>query len=299
MTPELFLMQSLNKLDKAALSENFWFRTERRRENWDWWTVLRVSSCESKWQWMIWASKTLFIIKQLDIWINFQLNVESEVIRRCFSFTKLCSMIGPENSRNPLDQSNLKLNSTATWSFVFSRASSSFLVFTLSSHWLASDKVNLFSDWTLGLLWYWFSTLNGKFLLSPDGVASRGNLIPPNGVLVCHVAFPSHLVKNPRIWGPLFGINPAVFQLELCYWKPSLWLSQNSGSTEVLCCVGSDILHNETFWSPWLVVEYWTIIRSILNTCLSASFVICQHQRTRCSSNLNRSFLQNVRKIPQ
>ena len=198
-------------------------------------------------------------------------------------------MIGSENSRNPLDQSNVKLKSTTTWSFVFSRASSSFLVFTLSFHWLASDKVELFSDWTLELPWYWFSTLNRKFLLSPDGVASRCNLIPPNRVLVCHVAFPqfSSCEKSSNLRSSVRN-------------KPRrLWLSQNSGSTEVLCCVGSDILHNETFWSPWLVVEYWTIIRSILNTCLSASFVICQHQRTRCSYNLNRSFLQNVRKIPQ
>ena len=198
-------------------------------------------------------------------------------------------MIGPENSRNPLDQSNVKLKSTAPWSFVFSRASRSFLVFTLSFHWLASDKVKLFSDWTLELPWYWFSTLNRKFLLSPDGVASRCNLIPPNRVLVCHVAFPqfSSCEKSSNLRSSVRN-------------KPRrLWLSQNSGSTEVLCCVGSDILHNETFWSPWLVVEYWTIIRSILNTCLSSSFLICQHQRTRCSSNLNRSFLQNVRKIPQ
>ena len=127
------------------------------------------------------------------------MSVESEVIRRCFGFTKLCSMIGPENSRNPLDQLNVKLKSTATWSFAFSRASNSFLVFTLSSHWLPSDKVKLISDWTLELPWYWFSTLNRKFLLSPDGEASRCNLIPPNRVLACHFAFPSHLVKNPRI----------------------------------------------------------------------------------------------------
>ena len=79
------------------------------------------------------------------------MSVESKVIRHCFGFTKLCLMIGPENSRNPLDQSNVKLKSTAPWSFVFSRASSSFLVFTLSFHWLASDKVKLFSDWTLGI----------------------------------------------------------------------------------------------------------------------------------------------------
>ena len=98
-------------------------------------------------------------------------------------------MIGPENSRNPLDQSNVKLKSTAPWSFVFSRASSSFLVFTLSFHWLASDKVKLFSDWTLELPWYWFSTLNRKFLLSPDGEASRCNLISANRYLFATLHF--------------------------------------------------------------------------------------------------------------
>lgn len=212
MTPELFLMQSLNKLDKTALSENFWFRTERRRENWDWWTALRVSSCESKWQWITWASKTLFIIKQLDIWINFQLSVESEVIRRCFGFTKLCSMIGPENSRNPLDQSNVKLKSTAIWSFVFSRASGSFLVFTLSFHWLASYKVKLFLIGHWNYLGIGFRHSIGNFSYHPMVWQAVVILSLPTGYLFATLPFlSSHLVKNPRIWGPLFEINPAVF----------------------------------------------------------------------------------------
>ena len=55
------------------------------------------------------------------------LNRVSKVIRNCFGFDLIFSVIG---------QSNEKLETIATWSCAFSRASSSFLVFTLSSHWL-------------------------------------------------------------------------------------------------------------------------------------------------------------------
>ena len=45
-------------------------------------------------------------------------------------------MIGPENSRHSLNQSDVKLYTT--WSPAFSRAFGIWLVFTLSSHWLFS-----------------------------------------------------------------------------------------------------------------------------------------------------------------
>ena len=45
-------------------------------------------------------------------------------------------MIGPENSRHFLNQSDSKLKSIATWSLLFSRASVRFLLLTLDSNWL-------------------------------------------------------------------------------------------------------------------------------------------------------------------
>ena len=47
----------------------------------------------------------------------------------------LRSVIGSENSRNSLNQSDAKLKPITTWSPAFSRTLGS-LVFTLSSHWL-------------------------------------------------------------------------------------------------------------------------------------------------------------------
>ena len=62
-------------------------------------------------------------------------------------------MIGLENSRHPINQSDTKLIKTiGTWSFAFSRASSSLLV-NLSSNWLMTFALFL---WSLGLLWYRF-----------------------------------------------------------------------------------------------------------------------------------------------
>ena len=58
------------------------------------------------------------------------------LIPDCTSFTFLCFVIGPENSRCSLNQSNEKIKTIATLSFAFSRALSGLLVYTLSSHWL-------------------------------------------------------------------------------------------------------------------------------------------------------------------
>ena len=64
---------------------------------------------------------------------NFQLSVEG--IRDCIVFASLRCVIGPENSRHFLIQSDSKLKPTATWSR-FSRVSGSLFVFLESSHWL-------------------------------------------------------------------------------------------------------------------------------------------------------------------
>ena len=54
----------------------------------------------------------------------------------CFGSALLRSVIGPENSRHPLNQSDAKLKTIAACSPAFSRALASLIVFTLSSHWL-------------------------------------------------------------------------------------------------------------------------------------------------------------------
>ena len=46
----------------------------------------------------------------------------SKVIRDCFGFASLSSVIGLESSRHPLNQSDSKLKPIATWSLAFSRA---------------------------------------------------------------------------------------------------------------------------------------------------------------------------------
>ena len=53
-----------------------------------------------------------------------------------FGFALLRYVIGPGNSRHNLNQSNVKLKPTTTWSLAFSRALRRLPVSTLCSHWL-------------------------------------------------------------------------------------------------------------------------------------------------------------------
>ena len=57
----------------------------------------------------------------------------SKVIPDCIGFALLRSVIGPENSRHSLNQSDAKQRTITTWSPVFSRASGSSLGFSASS----------------------------------------------------------------------------------------------------------------------------------------------------------------------
>ena len=66
-----------------------------------------------------------------SLYSNFQLSMSN-----CGGFALLRPVIGPENSWHPLNQSDAKVKTITTWSPAFSRALGSFLVFTLSSHWL-------------------------------------------------------------------------------------------------------------------------------------------------------------------
>ena len=60
----------------------------------------------------------------------------SKVIRDCIGFTLIRTVIGLENSRHPLKQSDAKLLKANHRRLAFSRASGQLHVFTLSSHWL-------------------------------------------------------------------------------------------------------------------------------------------------------------------
>ena len=89
----------------------------------------------------------------------------SKVIRDCIGFALLRSVIGLENSRHPLNQSDAKVKPIATWSLAFSRAYDRLPVFSLSSHWLPLK----FSFVLIGHYDYFgfgFTTLNRKALYS-------------------------------------------------------------------------------------------------------------------------------------
>ena len=63
----------------------------------------------------------------------------SKVIRDCIGFALLRSVIGLENSRHPLNQSDAKVKPIATWSLSFSALEVGYLptyLPSLSSHWL-------------------------------------------------------------------------------------------------------------------------------------------------------------------
>ena len=59
-----------------------------------------------------------------------------KIILDCVGFALLRSVIVPENSFRPLDQSDSKLKPIASWPLVFSRALGCELAFTLRSYWL-------------------------------------------------------------------------------------------------------------------------------------------------------------------
>ena len=63
-------------------------------------------------------------------------------IRDGVDFLSLCSVIGQENMRQPLNQSDGKLKPIATWSLAFSRHN-----VTVSEVFIGSFEDNLFSDW--------------------------------------------------------------------------------------------------------------------------------------------------------
>ena len=66
----------------------------------------------------------------------------SKVILDCLDFALPSSVIGSENSRHPLDQSEAKLTPITTWSPSFSRALAS-LVLTSSFLWLLRVSFSL------------------------------------------------------------------------------------------------------------------------------------------------------------
>ena len=93
-------------------------------------------------------------------------NGVSKVIRDCFGFASLRSMIGAKNSRRSLNQSDAKLKPITTWSFAFSRALGSLLGFTSSSLWF----LKVFSKLLIGCcdnFGFRSTTLNRSMLYEP------------------------------------------------------------------------------------------------------------------------------------
>ena len=82
-------------------------------------------------------------------------------MRDCIAFALLCSVIGPQNSRHSLDQSDAKLTPIATWPPAFSRALSGLLLVLL-----VLQEIFLSSDKLLQLLWFWFSDPQSKSALN-------------------------------------------------------------------------------------------------------------------------------------
>ena len=88
----------------------------------------------------------------------------SNEIRNNPCFVLLRSVIGPEDSRQSLNQSDAKLKPITTWSPAFSRALGDLAVFTLSS--LAIKGIfTLSSDLPLWLLWFWLWDTQWKGVL--------------------------------------------------------------------------------------------------------------------------------------
>ena len=118
-----------------------------------------------------------------------QFSTVSKVIRDCIGFALLRSVIGQENSRHPLNQSDAKLKAMVTWSLAFSRALGRFRVFTLSPYWLLVMLTFVLIG-HCGYFGFGFTTLNRKALYSNDtwstwGLSARGLLKLLPLVLVC------------------------------------------------------------------------------------------------------------------
>ena len=77
---------------------------------------------------IFWGLHILLPIRAIFNWV-------SKVIRDCIGFALLRSVIGQENSRHPLSQSDAKVKPIATWLLAFSRASGPLHVLTLLSDW--------------------------------------------------------------------------------------------------------------------------------------------------------------------
>ena len=106
---------------------------------------LRRFSTYSVCRWFLESFCTLEILGILEVLLLFRslvskylillnIAVQQCSIEYCFGFTLLRSVIGPENWRLHLNQSNTKLKPTSTRWLAFSRASSRLPAFTSSSH---------------------------------------------------------------------------------------------------------------------------------------------------------------------
>lgn len=89
----------------------------------------------------------------------------SKVMRDCFVFSSLRSVIGTKDLCLALDQSDAKLKPVLTWSRAFYRALGSLVVCTMSSHCLLKEFTFILLG-SCDFFGFAFTTLNGKYFTS-------------------------------------------------------------------------------------------------------------------------------------
>ena len=87
----------------------------------------------------------------------------SKVMRDCFVFSSLRSVIGTKDLCLALDQSDAKLKPVLTWSRAFYRALGSLVVRTMSSHCLLKEFTFILLG-SCDFLWFWFYDTQRKIL---------------------------------------------------------------------------------------------------------------------------------------
>ena len=133
-----------------------------------------------------------------------QFSVVSKVIQDCDGFTKVCSMIGPEILRYPLNQSDANPKPIRTLFLAFFCTSGHLHVFILSPDWFL--VIFSFSDWSSRLLWFWFHNTQLKSTLSNIAIKQVHRDFFPlvldlvQFLLLCFLAFPIKMkTKKKRI----------------------------------------------------------------------------------------------------
>ena len=104
-------------------------------ENYNYWAFWTVSLCTGILKRNVKVGDNVWVVPSISYDVSLKnyliyflkqdrviFNWVSKVIRDCIGFALLCSVIGLENSRHLLNQSDTKLKPIATWLLAFSRA---------------------------------------------------------------------------------------------------------------------------------------------------------------------------------